>query len=204
MNRDYRAYRRLYHFLTATLSLFYRYDVVGRENIPDGPAVLCANHSSNFDPIMISLAAGIDRHIHYMAKKELFRVPIVSSVIKAIGSYPVDRGNKDIGAIKMSLKYLKAGEKIGIFPEGTRTKTAGEKAAKSGAIRLADQANVPIVPVWLPRRKRPFKKIRVVFHKPYFVNPEHRSLSREDYETLAEELMDKINATETAEPGAAS
>ena len=196
MNREYRAYRRLYYFLTIVLSPFYRYDVVGLENIPDGPAVICANHSSNFDPVMVSLAAGLKHHIHYMAKIELFRIPLVSAVIKAIGSFPVDRGNKDVRAIKTALRYLRAGEKIGIFPEGTRARTAGEKAAKNGAVRLADQTNVPLVPVYLPRKKRPFKKIRIEFKKPYTINPEHRKLSYEEYSVLAEQLMDRINASE--------
>lgn len=196
MNREYRAYRRLYHFLTFVLSPVYRYDVVGRDNIPKGPAILSANHSSNLDPIMISLAAGIEHHIRYMAKNELFKIPVLSSVIRAIGSFPVDREKKDIRAIKTALKILKLGGKVGIFPEGTRIKTAGEKSAKSGAVRLADQMNVPVVPVYLPRKKRPFRKIRVEFKEPYYVNQERRGLSHEDYLRLAEELMDKINATE--------
>ncbi len=204
MNKAYRAYRRLYYFLIIVLSPFYRFDVVGKENIPDGPAVLCANHSSNFDPVMISLAAGIDNHIHYMAKNELFKIPVLSAVIKAIGSFPVDRGKKDTRTIKTALKYLKDGEKIGIFPEGTRVREAGVKSAKTGAVRIADQMNAPVVPVYLPRRKKPFHKIRIVFKEPYLVNPERRKLSQEEYVSLAKELMDGIDALDTSAGEAAS
>ena len=193
MNREHRAYNRLYTFLTATLLLIFKYDAIGTENIPEGPAVLCANHSSNLDPMLLSLAAGRRHHIRYMAKIELFKVPVISSVIKAIGAFPVDRGNKDVRAIKTALKNLKNGEKIGIFPEGTRTKKAGDRPAKSGAIRLADQLNMPIVPVYLARKKRPFRKIRIEFGQPYRVNEERRKLSQEEYRKLAAELMDRIN-----------
>ena len=196
MNREYRAYRRLYYILITTVALIFPFKTIGLQNIPDGPVVLCGNHSSNLDPILISLAAGKKHHIHYMAKTELFKVPIIASVIKAIGAFPVDRGNKDVRAIKTAMKYLKAGEKIGIFPEGTRAKKAGDKAAKSGAIRIADQMNVPIVPVYLPRRKKPFKRMPIEFGKPYYANPERRKISQEDYSNLAGELMDRINAME--------
>jgi 1-acyl-sn-glycerol-3-phosphate acyltransferase len=204
MNREHRAYRRLYRFLRIILAPFYRFEAVGLENIPDGPAILCANHSSNFDPIMVSLAAGSEHHIRYMAKIELFKIPVVASVIAAIGAFPVDRGNKDIRAIKTALKILRSGDKIGIFPEGTRTKAAGDRAAKSGAIRLADQTGAPLVPVWLPRRKKPFRKIRVVFDTPYTVNTERRKLAHEDYVKLAEELMDRINALDVGPAAAKS
>ena len=199
MNKEHRAYKRLYYFLIVVLFPFYQFDAVGRENIPEGAAVLCANHSSNFDPVMISLAAGKDIHIRYMAKIELFKIPILSSIIRALGSFPVDRGNKDVKAIKTALKILKADDKIGIFPEGTRVKTAGGKTAKNGAIRLADQMNVPVVPVYLPRKKRPFRKIRVEFGKPYLVNPDRKKLTYEEYDRLAAEMMDKINAMENNE-----
>ena len=204
MNSEYRAYKRLYRFLTAILSVFYKIEVVGLNNIPDGPALLCANHSSNFDPIMISMAAGLRHHIHYMAKIELFRVPILSPVLKAIGCFPVDRGKNTSQAIKVSIRYLRAGEKLGIFPEGTRSKTAGEKTAKKGAVRLADQMNAPIVPVYLPRKKRPFSKVRIEFKEPYFVNPERLKLSQEDFGKLSVELMERINKVETSAKEAAS
>ena len=194
MNREYRAYRRLFSFLKVVLFLFYKIKTVGKEHIKPGPAVFCANHSSNFDPMLISFAAGIENHLHYMGKAELFRIPLVGMILRRIGTFPVSRGRNDVGAIKRSLMYLKAGEKIAIFPEGTRVKTDEKADAKRGAVRIADQMSVPIVPVYVPRDKKPFHSYTVVFGKPYLVNPEKKKFSQSDYSAAADELMAKIIA----------
>lgn len=194
MKRDFKAYRRLYYFLRAVLFPFYRLKLIGRENVPDGPAVFCANHSSNLDPVFMAFAAGINTHLHFMGKIELFRTPVLSSVYKSIGSFSVDRGHGDVGAIKTAMMYLKAGEKVGIFPEGARVRTDEKGAAKRGAVRIADQMSVPIVPVYIPRNKIIFHSYTLVIGKPYFVNPEHKKLSLTDYSAAAETLMARISA----------
>lgn len=199
MNREYRAYRRLHNFLSFILFPFFRIKSVGRENIPKGPALFCANHSSNFDPILMSIAIGIQHHPHYMAKIELFRIPVVSSVLKAIGSFPVDRSRNDINAIKTALKYLKAGEKVGIFPEGTRFRSDHESEAKRGAVKMADQMSVPVIPVYIPRNKKPFHRYTIVIGTPYLVNPERKKLTNADYDTIADTLMVKIAELKKAE-----
>lgn len=197
MNREYRAFRKIFRFLSIVLIPFYNIKNSGRENITQGPAVLCANHSSNFDPIMMAFAAGIEHHLHFMAKAELFHIPIVSSVLKAVGCYPVNRGHNDINAIKRSLTYLKAGEKIAMFPEGTRVKSDEEGDAKRGAVRIADQMSVPVIPVYIPRNKKLFHTYTIVFGQPYLVNPENKKLSQNDYGKAADELMTKIAALKT-------
>lgn len=197
MNREYRAYRRLYHFLSIVLFPFFRIKNVGRENILSGPAVFCANHSSNFDPVLMAFAAGNGHHLHFMAKVELFRIPVLSSVLKAIGSFPVNRGQNDVGAIKRALTYLKAGEKIAIFPEGTRIKAEEEGDAKRGAVRIADQLSMPVIPVYIPRKKKPFHAYTIAFGEPYLINPEKRKMSQSDYSIKADELMAKIALLKT-------
>ncbi len=194
MNREYRSYKRLFLFLRAVLFPFYRIKSKGKENIEPGSAVFCANHSSNFDPMFISFSAGIGIHLHYMGKAELFRIPIVASILRSIGSYPVNRGKNDVTAIKRSLTYLKAGEKIVIFPEGTRIRTDEDGDAKRGAVRIADQMSAPIVPVYVPRNKKLFHSYTVVFGAPYLVNPDKKKLSQNDYNAMAEDLMDRIIA----------
>ncbi|SHH50725.1 1-acyl-sn-glycerol-3-phosphate acyltransferase [Sporobacter termitidis DSM 10068] len=197
MNKEYRAFRRLYHFLYVVLFPVYRVKCIGGENIPAGPAVFCANHSSNFDPILLCMGIGIEHHPHFMAKIELFRMPVLSSVIRAIGSFPVDRDRSDIGAIKTAMKYLKAGEKVGIFPEGRRNLTE-DGDAKRGAVQIADQMSVPVIPVYIPRNKKPFHTYTIVVGAPYLVNPERKKLSRAEYDGLAGVLMDKIAALKAA------
>lgn len=199
MNREYRAYRRLHHFLTIFLIPFFRIRFIGRENILPGPAVFCANHSSNFDPIFMAFASGIEHHFHFMAKAELFKIPVISSVLKAIGSFPVSRGQNDINAIKRALTYIKAGEKVVIFPEGTRKKTDEEGGAKRGAVRIADQMSVPVVPVYIPRNKKLLHTYTIVFGAPYSVNPENHKLSPDDYSKKADELMAKITSLKAAD-----
>jgi 1-acyl-sn-glycerol-3-phosphate acyltransferase len=197
MNREYRAYRRVFHILRTVIIPFFRIKSLGRENIKHGPAVYCANHSSNFDPILISFAAGIEHHLHYMGKAELFRIPILGAVLRATGCYPVNRGQNDINAVKRSLTYLKAGEKIAIFPEGTRVRTDEDGDAKRGAVRIADQMSVPVVPVYVPRNKKLFHSYTIVFGAPYLVNPEKKKLSQNEYSALADELMAKIFSLRT-------
>ncbi len=200
--RQCRFYRRLFRFFQIIMFPFIRIRASGVDNIPAGPAMLCANHSSNLDPIVMSLAMGIDHHPHYMAKIELFKVPIVSSVIRAIGTISVDRGTRDMAAIKSAIRYLKAGEKVGIFPEGTRVKTDGAKKAKTGAVQIADQVSVPIVPIYISRKKPIFGVCRVIFGAPYHVNPDRQKLTSADYERLTEELMSKITALQHEPEGA--
>jgi 1-acyl-sn-glycerol-3-phosphate acyltransferase len=192
--REYRAYKRLYRFLRTVLFLFIRIRYTGRENLPEGAAMLCANHSSNLDPIVMSMGMSMKIHPHYMAKVELFKIPLLAQVLRAIGTITVNRQQKDIAAIKTAMKYLKAGEKVGIFPEGTRVRTDDGGDAKRGAVQIADQMSAPVVPIYITRKKRVFGVCRIVIGKPYFVNPERRKLSAGDYQLLADGLMEKIMA----------
>jgi 1-acyl-sn-glycerol-3-phosphate acyltransferase len=139
------AYIVLYIFKT----VLYPLKTKGRENIPEGPAMVCANHSSYTDPIMISYAFGLPNILHFMAKIELFRIPLLGRYIKAMGSFGVDRGTNDMNAVRTAMKYIKSGEKVMIFPEGTRVLEEDAAAGKIGAVRIAMRLNVPIVPVYI-------------------------------------------------------
>jgi 1-acyl-sn-glycerol-3-phosphate acyltransferase len=197
MNREYRAFRKLYRFFQIVLFPVFKIKGVGAGNVSAGPAIFCANHSSNFDPIVMCMAIGIGIHPHFMAKIELFRIPVVSSVLRAIGTFPVDRSRSDIGAVKTAMKYLKAGEKVAIFPEGRRVMNE-DGDAKRGAVQIADQMSAPVIPVYIPRNKKPFHRYTIVVGAPYFVNPERKKLSRADYDALASSLMDRIAALNPA------
>lgn len=194
MRKDFRAYRRLYRFLRTVLFILYRFKFVGRGNMPKGAAVVCGNHSSYLDPILIAFAAGYHDHVHMMGKAELFKVPVLGALFSAIGSFPVSRDKNPLAAVKTAMAYLKMGEKVAIFPEGTRIRTEDGGAAKQGAVRIADQMNVPIVPVYIPRRKLLFGSYTIVVGQPYLVNPEKKKLSGNDYMKIADALMEKIEA----------
>lgn len=186
--------RKFYYFIFFVFvrpicKLLFPYKIYGREKIPEGPVIVCGNHSSNMDPILIAIALGKNHFIHFMAKKELFKAPIIGFVLRRIDAFPIDRSVNDTQSVRTAMKFLKNGEKILMFPEGTRVSSDEAVAAKSGAVRLASRFCVPVVPVNLPRKKRIFRRVNITIGDPIFVEKP----SDGDYDSLAGELMRKIN-----------
>lgn len=185
-----KAYLRVYSTLKPIATFIYPLRYSGRENIPEGPAIVCANHSNYIDPVLIAFAFGHKNLIHFMAKKELFEIPGLGALLTKCGVFPVDRGANDIDAIRTAMRCLKSGEKILIFPEGTRIAEDNAVEAKTGAVRIAAKLKVPIIPVYVPRRKKAFGRVFVRIGRPYYVNAK----SHEDFTAYSRELMDKIAA----------
>jgi 1-acyl-sn-glycerol-3-phosphate acyltransferase len=128
--------------------LYLRGKVEGTEHIPlKGGFVVASNHGSNYDPPLLSGA--VKRPVAYMAKEELFEVPIFKQAIELYGAYPVKRGAVDRNTIKAALNYLENGWGVGIFLSGTRTADGRVIDAKPGAALIAAKAQVPILPVCL-------------------------------------------------------
>ena len=111
----------------------------GIENIPKGGGLVCANHTSFADPIVI--AASLKMPVKYMGKAELFKIPILKSVIKAFGAFPVKRGGADPGAIRTAETLLKSGELVGIFPQGTRCPGVPIEEA---SVKIREMENISI------------------------------------------------------------
>jgi 1-acyl-sn-glycerol-3-phosphate acyltransferase len=185
-------YRRCYYIANFLFRTFYRLRVVGLENINDGAAIICANHSSLLDPIFIAVVMGKNLQLHFIGKVELFRTPFVSWLVKGLGAISVDRSKADIGTVKAALNYLKMGKKVGIFPEGTRAAEDNVHEAKLGAIKIAERAGTPIIPVNLPRKKPLFSKVTVVIGEPYIIQRQKTKRTSEDYEQLSNDMMNKI------------
>lgn len=130
------------------LRLYFRGRVYGAENVPrQGRVVVVANHASDFDPPLLS--SSVRRPVSYMAKEELFRIPVFSQAIQAYGAYPVKRGSPDRSAIRAALKQLEAGWAVGIFLSGTRTPDGRIHEAKLGAAMIAARERSPLLPVSL-------------------------------------------------------
>ncbi len=130
------------------LRLYFRGRVYGTEHVPrSGPLIVVANHASDFDPPILSCA--VRRPVSYMAKEELFKVPVLSQAIKLYGAYPVKRGSADRSAIREALKQLEQGWAVGIFLQGTRTADGSIPNPKIGAALIAAKAQVPLLPVSL-------------------------------------------------------
>ena len=122
--------------------------MIGAEHVPKtGGFIVASNHGSNFDPPLLS--AAVLRPVAYMAKAELFEVPVLKNAIKLYGAYPVKRGAVDRATIRAALDYLENGWGVGIFLTGTRTADGKVLDPKPGAALIAAKAQVPILPVCL-------------------------------------------------------
>ena len=140
--------------------------IEGRENIPKGRnCVLMGNHQCILDPLMLALCAP-DREIHFMGKKELWNNKLLGWAFTKVHGFPVDRGNMDMGAIRTAMNVLKSGETLGIFPEGTRSKTGHMLPLLGGASMLALRSRCDVIPVYIDGNYRPFRRMTVRVGKP--------------------------------------
>jgi 1-acyl-sn-glycerol-3-phosphate acyltransferase len=189
-------YRFVHTVVSVIYRLFYRFSVTGGENVPPGAALICVNHSSLADPILVSIALKKKDRPRFMAKIELFRIFGLKQLITALGAYPVERGVSDMGAIRTTLDILKRGEKVLIFPQGTRVVSNDDIAAmKNGAAMLAFRSGAPMVPAYLTVGRTVFKsKIRVSFGTPFYAEKQAGIKSSVQYETIAERLRSEIYA----------
>ena len=143
----------LYHafkwsIVSPMLHAYFRGRIYGVENVPQsGKLVVVSNHASYFDPPIVSNC--VRRPVAYMAKEELFEVPVLAQAIKLYGAYPVSRGSGDRNSIRSALEYLENGWAVGVFLEGTRTPDGRITDPKRGAALLAAKAKAPFLPVSL-------------------------------------------------------
>jgi 1-acyl-sn-glycerol-3-phosphate acyltransferase len=192
------------------LRVLIGFRVEGVEHVPrSGPVIVAGNHLHNADPVLIEVA--MPRPLHFMAKKELFGVPVISWFVRWAGSFPVDRVKADRSAIRNVEARLRQGIAVGIFPEGTRSVTRALKTALPGAASLAQLTGAPILPVAitgserlpfdgtkarrqgdLPEPDRGHRGVRVRFGRPFTIPREvdGRRLSRsEATELLMAEIV---------------
>ncbi len=166
-------YARITKVLGPVVRFLFRVKLHGLENEPDesqGSYVMICNHISNADPIFLC-SKGTKQQPHFMAKKELFKIPVLKSLIKGLGAYPVDRGGADVSVIRNSVKMLKDGKCIGIFPQGHREKKKHPKDAnlKNGAAMITVRANATILPCCILTKNNKFcffRRIDVYYGKP--------------------------------------
>lgn len=184
-----KAYRITWTLLYPIFSIFHPVEVIGAENVPEGPVLLCANHASAWDPIQVIMALPKTYPLRIMAKKQLFSIPIVGPFLRSIGVFPVDRGNSDISAVKTAIKSLRDGFSLLLFPEGTRVQEKGQVATKSGAAVIAVRSGVPLLPVFVDMKKRLFRKTRVIFGKPFDPVYTGRKGTAEEMQAIAEEAL---------------
>ncbi|MDK2799924.1 MAG: 1-acyl-sn-glycerol-3-phosphate acyltransferase [Clostridiales bacterium] len=172
--------------------ILLKIEIKGIQNIPkEGPCILCFNHISTLDPPVAGVF--MPRQLTFMAKEELFHVPILGPAIKALGAFPVKRGAGDIAAIKNSLNILNKGKALVIFPEGTRSKTGEVKQAKPGIALIATKAQVPVIPIGISGKYKLFHKLLINIGTPIFLEEYYgKKLSIEELQKISNSIMNEI------------
>ncbi|MCS6957020.1 MAG: lysophospholipid acyltransferase family protein [Aquificaceae bacterium] len=184
----------------ATKYLFrrvFRVEVSGFENIPSGPCIVASNHRSHLDPPVLNSV--FPEPLRFLAKEELFRVPIIGRLLPHMGAIPVRRGSGDLEVLELAIELMHYGCKIGIFPEGTRANPGEFLKPKLGIGLLAVKSHKPVLPVYIegtdkvfPRHAKlpkPGHPIRVVIGKAKVYSEED---SPRGYRIVATDIMESI------------
>lgn len=178
--------------------ILFRLTVKGKEHFPkEGGVLLCSNHISNFDPPILGVAA--PRMIRFMGKEELFRNPLLRKLFIALGGFPIKRQAGDKEALKNGLQILRNDEVLGIFPEGTRSKTGELKPGLAGAGFFALRSNAHVVPCAIIGNYKLFRKITVVFGKPIDLEEQRKNKisAKEATEIIMKEIQNILEKEKT-------
>lgn len=180
-------------------TLLFRVHIVNAEKIPqDGGLIICGNHSSYLDPIVLGVA--VKRHIRFMAKSELFKIKGLGWFIRKVGSFPVHRGENDLTAIKTALKILKNGEVLGLFPQGKRVSAEEAVDAKAGLAMFSYKTKASILPVGINYHPKAglFRRTDIVFGDPIrYDDIDFKTAAKEDFLRVSSDIMGKIEALRT-------
>ncbi|MDP9017324.1 MAG: 1-acyl-sn-glycerol-3-phosphate acyltransferase [Candidatus Eremiobacteraeota bacterium] len=181
------------HVVLPPVMQIWRLRSRGRERVPmHGPLIVACNHSSYLDPVALGVAC--PRALAFMAKAELFEIPILGPIITAVNAYPVDRRKSATAAIKKSVEILREGRAVGIFPQGTRV-VEGEGQAKGGVALLASLAGAPVLPAYVSggAQAAQLHQIKVAFGT-LLTLPAERKATREDLSNFTQAVMREITA----------
>ena len=179
--------------------IFLRTKVIGAENIPSTSGfILAANHMTNWDPPF--LGTFIAREVNFMGKEELFKNPIMAAICRGLHVFPVKRGAADKAAIKTAVKILRDGHCLGIFPEGTRSKSGKMRKAEPGVSLIAAMTKVPIIPAAIVNTNKIFSeklfpRLAVVYGTPIYFDGNAKD--KEYLAEFAQKIMAEISKLKT-------
>jgi 1-acyl-sn-glycerol-3-phosphate acyltransferase len=199
-------------FYRCAFATYFRWRVHGAENVPlNGPVILASNHASFLDPPLVG--SGLKREINYLARKSLFRVPLLGAILRKVNAVPVDRDGGGAAGLKAIMDRLHDGGGIILFPEGTRTRDGKLQTSRSGIGLTVIKSDAPVVPVRVfgtyeawgrgKRFPRPHR-VSIIYGKPMKfekLRAEAKDCSKarlkEIYQQVAEEIMAEIAKLET-------
>jgi 1-acyl-sn-glycerol-3-phosphate acyltransferase len=187
----YRIGRKLFHW---HFRFYYRYKVIDAHHVPqEGPVILCSNHISNWDPPLIGVSC--PRQVCFMAKEELFKIPVLGFLIKRLGAYPVRRGAGDRAAIRKTLEILGQNKVIVIFPEGHRSKTGELGEGKTGAALFALKSEAQVVPMAIIGSYKWFRPLEVRFGEPIPLEEYRKQkITSQLLQELTDLIMERIDS----------
>lgn len=190
-------YKVIRFIFVVYLKMFNSWQVKGTENIPQhGSAVLIANHVSLWDPVIF--ACSTNRTVHFMAKEELFKIPIIGKIFPILYAFPIKRGQADRNALRIAGKLLNSGKVLGLFPEGTRSKTGDLLPFHPGAALFALRSGSPIIVMYIDGSKTTFPlswrgKIKVNISKPkYYEDLYEKKVTTDDLEMVTSDIMEEM------------
>lgn len=171
--------------------IYYRAEIIGLENIPkEEPLIFCGNHRTYLDPPLIVCTA--KRDIRFLAKEELAKNPFLNFLGNVFKAIHVKRDEKDVTAIKESLKALKNGQCIGLFPEGTRNGLKKGQKAKDGVAFFAVRSGAKVVPCGIKGGVKGHRKVTITYGKPLDYSEFKGSKDKSVLDKITDEIMDNI------------
>ena len=184
----------VYYLVSLVAGILHPVTVIGRENLPEHGALLCPNHNSNWDPVLVAIKAPVNYRLHIMAKEELFRNRLFGWLLRKLGAFPVSRGEGGLESVKTAIKSLRSGDNLMIFPEGTRVEHEGDLPAKGGVAMIGIRTGAWFVPVYVEGHKRPFRRTRIIFGEAYRPAYTGRHGSAEEVQAIADEVLRRAYA----------
>ena len=189
-----------YGFLKVVVNCFVQiilpYKLIGKEKVKDGACVLVGNHYRIWD--IVHMACTTKEKVHFITKKELYKSKFLAHLCDIVQAIPVSRDGNDAKAVMTALRYLKNGEKISMFPEGTRNKTKDVELLplKGGSALFAIKARVPVYPVMCLRKTRFFRRTKIVVGDGFELSEFYdKRMSAEDYAAAENVIRDKMLET---------
>ncbi|MBO5478926.1 MAG: 1-acyl-sn-glycerol-3-phosphate acyltransferase [Clostridia bacterium] len=180
----------------AYCKIVHRAEIIGKENIPkEENFIFCGNHRNYLDPPLMVVTVG--RHIRFMAKEDLKKNPFFAFLGVVFDGIYVKRDSKDVSALKTTLKALKKGESIALFPEGTRNGLEKGEKVKDGAAFFALKTGTRVIPVGISGGIKKFEKVKIVYGKPldlskYTEMYKNKETEKQALEEASKFIMDSI------------